>query len=314
MTPEKIPYPARRTYLWAYPDEMHTYEKARDIFVRMRRQAPEHDNPARFKALTLTLEAIAHLSHNQGIDKFPGPKLHKLLCKSALAADWCPDLNAKQRAACPQHVKVDPETGQELYKCPKCNEVKPVSEFLKPVTAAQRRLWGWDNAYASRTTKAKTCRTCRHKAQQRSVKQATAAQARQALRKYERAILSGALNVRSAAQSEGRTPELLSIVYDYWQALLNKVMSSTRASRHTAALSPHEPTLSFYDLKMEMLLKAKENFDIAAEAGQLIAYTVPSPHWTMLLNKDDLITLQFAHAHMTTARRDELVRGRTPSI
>jgi hypothetical protein len=169
MTTVKIPYPARRKYNWAYPTEEHTYDDARLIFIRMMRQSPAQDNPARHQAFTLALEALDHLSHNQNVDKFPGPKLHKLLCKSALAADWCPDLGAKQREACAQPVEGSPD----MYRCPKCRAIKPIQDFLKPVTTAQRKLWGWTNPQVARTTKAKTCNTCRTNARIRQERQAT---------------------------------------------------------------------------------------------------------------------------------------------
>jgi hypothetical protein len=306
MTPEKIPYPARRTYLWAYPTEVHTYESARDLFARMRKQAPEHDNPARFKALTLALEALAHLSHHQGVEAFPGPKLHKLLCKSALAADWCPDLGEKQRAACAQPVEGSPG----MYRCPKCREIKPVTEFLKTVSAAQRRLWGWNNPQAVRKTKAKTCRTCRDKAQQSAARKSDRALAKQARAAFEKAVKNGVL---STAVND---PGMLSKVFDYWQTVFKTATRSTQLARQKVASSTtiHTSTLAFYDVKVTLLTLAQERFDLAADAGQLAPYIVPAPHWTMFLTPEELTTIQTAHVTMTADRRDELVRGRTPSI
>lgn len=308
MTAPKIPYPARRTYKWAYADIVHTYAQARDIFIRMRRQSPESDNPARFKALTLVLDALVHLNHTQDVDTFPGPKLHKLLCKSALAADWCPDLGAKQRAACAQPVEGGAE-GEELYRCPKCREIKPLSAFLKAVTPAQRKVWGWNNALSARTTKAKTCNTCRHKAQQRSARYADRQSAKAAIRVYERAVLRGLLTPGSVESGEN-----IAMVVDAWQAILSRALSSTRAARHTAALVPHAPTLAFYDLKMSLLAKAQQNLSEAVEANRLADYVIPAPHWTQCISREDFCTLHYAHAQMLEARREDQVRGRTPAI
>lgn len=302
----KIPYPARRNYMWAYPDEVHSYEQARDLFARMRRQAPETDNPARFKALTLALEALAHLSHHQGVEAFPGPKLHKLLCKSALAADWCPDLGAKQREACAQPVEGSPD----MYRCPKCRKVLPLADFLKPVSTAQRTLWGWDNAHSARTTKAKTCKTCRSKAQQSAARKSDRAAAKQARAAFEKAVKNGVL---STAVDD---PDMLSKVFDYWQTVFKTTVRSSTLARQKIAGStnPHASTLAFYDLKVALLTLAQERFNIAADAGQLAPYIVPAPHWTLFLTPEELAAIQTAHVTMTAERRDELVRGRTPSI
>lgn len=297
MTP-KIPYPARRKYMWAYPQEVHTYEQARDLFVRMRRQAPETDNPARFKALTLALEALAHLSHHQGVEAFPGPKLHKLLCKSALAADWCPDLGAKQREACAQPVEGSPD----MYRCPKCREIKPLADFLKPVTAAQRTMWGWDNAHSARTTKAKTCKTCRVNAEQRKIKHAERVDARRAAQRYQDAVAAGGVTSNADA---------MPLVFDYWTAMFPRLIHATRMAR---SKSIHPQTKEFYRLKFDMLALAKERFDTAADAGQLAPYAVPAPHWTLFLDKDELLEIQLAHVRMTTTRRQDDVRGKLPEL
>ncbi len=312
MTTQKIPYPARRKYTWAYPNEVHSYEYARDLFARMRRQSPESDNPARFKALTMALEALAHLSHHQGVDIFPGPKLHKLLCKSALAADWCPDLGAKQRAACAQPVSADDVEGgdslQPMYRCPKCQQIQPLTEFLKPVSEAQRERWGWTGRHSNRTTKAKTCRTCRHKEQQRSTRQSARDEAKRTILAFEKVVADGVLSTAT------QDPKMLALVADYWQALFNKGTNATRTAYSNASVTPHAPTMAFYALKTELLALAKDRFDTAYDSGQLSPYIVTSPHWTLFLEADELEELQILHARMAIARRNEDIRGRVPSI
>lgn len=319
MTTVKIPYPARRKYTWAYPNEVHSYEQARDLFARMRRQSPEDDNPSRFQALTIALEALAHLSHYQGVDIFPGPKLHKLLCKSALAADWCPDLGAKQRAACAQPVDGGDSSQyaqyaqyahptHSLYRCPKCQQVKPLTEFLKPVTDAQRERWGWTNAHSARTTKAKTCRDCRHKEHQRSTRQSARDEAKRTIIAFEKAVADGVLSTAT------QDPEMLALVADYWQALFTKSISATRTAYSNASVTPHAPTLEFYARKTERIKLAKERFEVAYDSGQLSPYIVTSPHWTLFLEADELEELLVAHTRMTVARRDDDIRGRTPSV
>jgi hypothetical protein len=194
----KVPYPARRKYQWAYPTEEHTYDDARLIFSRMMRQSPAQDNPARHQAFTLALEALDHLSHNQNVDKFPGPKLHKLLCRSALAADWCPDLGAKQRAACAQPV----------------------------VGSAQRKLWGWTNPQVTRTTKAKTCNNCRTNTRIRQERQAARTQAKHLVETYQKLVASGDLS--------GVAP----ILIDYWSALFTHTIQATKAIKNKSPHAP----------------------------------------------------------------------------
>jgi hypothetical protein len=295
MTTVKIPYPARRKYNWAYPTEEHTYDDARLIFIRMMRQSPAQDNPARHQAFTLALEALDHLSHNQNVDKFPGPKLHKLLCKSALAADWCPDLGAKQREACAQPVEGSPD----MYRCPKCRAIKPIQDFLKPVTTAQRKLWGWTNPQVARTTKAKTCNTCRTNARIRQERQATRTQIRHLTDTYQKLVASGDLSA------------ITPILIDYWSALFAQNIQATKAVKNK---SPHAPTTAFYALKVELLEIASQRFETAADSGQMDDYAVAAPHWTMFLEPGEMTDLQIAHVRMSTARRSEQVRGRVPVI
>jgi hypothetical protein len=195
-----------------------------------------------------------------------------------------------------------------MYRCPKCREIKPLTEFLKPVSAAQRERWGWTNAHSARTTKAKTCRTCRHKEQQRSTRQSARDEAKRTILAFESAVADGVLSTAT------QDPEMLALVADYWQALFTKSTNATRTAYANASVTPHAPTMAFYALKTELLTLAKERFDIAYDSGQLAPYIVAAPHWTLFLEADEIEEIQITHTRMTVARRDDDIRGRNPSV
>lgn len=286
------PYPSRRKYVWSTPETVHTYEQARAIFSKMMRQAAQEDNPARYKTFETALEALKQLNHGQGVEMFPGPKLHRLLCKAALAAGWCTDLNTIQKYAS-NPVEVD----KGMFRCPKCQEVKPLEDFLKKVSPSQRKNWGWADGGSNRMTKAKTCIACRKKAADRLRACSERSEYRKAVKAYDKAVTDGKITAQH--------------VFDYWQAVFPVLVASGKTLRNKAT---HAPTLDFYNERLILLEQAKERFNHEVDCGHIDRYAIPSPHWTMFISDEALIELQFSHARMRKARELEGIRGRTPEL
>lgn len=295
----KTPYPARRRYAWASPDNDMAYEDALRLFITMRKQAPVQRNPQRWQALTLAAESVEHLHRAQGVQTFRGDRLHKLLCKAALAADWCPDLNTIQRLRAPVPVETDGEGGfATMLLCRGCGQTRHWESFLTKMTEGQRRKWNLPET-STRKVRSRLCSHCRDAKAATLRHRAERKDARQTERSYTRAVLDNDIE-----QAE-------TLFEQHWGRLLHMTIGTTRSQIKRAA---HEPTREFLEHKLHALLAAQETQQAAAESGNAARYILPAADWTIFLSESDRRALIERHARTVFARREDNIGGRHPTI
>ena len=285
----QVPYPARRKYKWAEPDVTMSYEHACKMFAKARLQAYSAGATHRYKAFDLVIQSLTTLSEDRGINEFPGPKLHKLLCKAALAAGWCTDLNAIQRK---RVAKLAPDQA-DVYICPSCGEAKHKDEYMVPASPAQCAMWGWGSKKKDKKVRARVCRTCHEKKNRVRIAKVKRLDANRIAKEYENLVAKQ--GYRAA----------LHLAYDYWS---EKIKRSIHSNKIALTASTHQPTLDYYQLRLELLSIALENLTIAVQDETFIET------WTHLLSPRDQKQLYDTYAQLLTLRRNEFIRGTPPAL
>jgi hypothetical protein len=295
----KTPYPARRKYKWASPYIDMPYEDAIQLFLTMRKQSTPQRNPQRWQSFTLAAESVEFLHRSQNVQTFRGDRLHKLLCKAALAADWCPDLNAIQRLRAPVPVKTDDEGSfATMLLCRGCGQARPWDSFLTKMTDAQRRRWGLPNT-STRKVRSRLCSHCRDAKASILRQRANRKEAQQVERSYTQAILDNDIE-----QAE-------TLFEQHWGRMLHMAIGNTRSQIKRAA---HEPTREFLEHKLQALLAAQEVQQAAAESGNAARYILPAADWTIFLSDHDRRALIEKHIRTVLERREDNISGRHPTI
>lgn len=296
----KTPYPARRKYEWAHPGNNLGYEEAILLFAKMRKQSTPQRNPQRWQALTLAAESVEFLHRSQNVKMFRGDRLHKLLCKAALAADWCPDLNELQRQRAPVPIEARTEDGRPmtLLLCRGCGEARPWDSYLAKMTDAQRRKWGLPET-STRRVKTMLCSHCRENRASKLRQQEYRKEAEHVQRAYVRAVLSD--DIEQAQH----------LFEQYWGRVFSVAIAHARIQ---IKKSTHEPTRAFLEHKLHALLAAQEIQQAAAESGNAARYILPAADWTIFLSEHDRRALIEKHARTVFARREDNIGGRHPTI
>lgn len=298
----KTPYPARRKYKWAEPNTTLSYVEAIDLFVRMRKQSPVRKNPERFRALTLAAESVEHLHRVKGVASFPGPRLHKLLCKAALAADWCPDISALlSRKAI---LVTDDEHNTPLdglstrMRCPSCGDVHPSSSFMVPMTAAQRRRWNIDDD-STRKVRARSCAKCRAHKAQRLANRDEVKENYKTVREYTRALI----------KNDHAT--IRALFEPYWLQTFHRLIHSLNSASHRAL---HDPTRAFMELRMTYLTQALETMEAATRSGNIEQYAYTGADWMVFLTQEERRHLLDEHTKAVFARKEDGIHTRHPAL
>lgn len=291
----KIPYPARRRYEWAVASNTITHPEALALFDKMRKSQQRRDkNPQRWDALLLASASVEHLYHTKHITAFPGDRLHKLLIKAALKTDWCPDLNAVQRARRATPVEGD----SNLLRCPGCGLDRPFTSFLVPVSAKQADRWGLAPDTKQRT-KGRICDSCR------DVKAARLrlADRRRAARSVEVHYLKAVLNEDFE--------QAISLFEDYWSQHIRQHIDAAEGALKRCQ---HLPTRDFYTLKLHALMAALEVAHTCATSDAVYKYLTPHNDWTAFLSDDDRQRLIQTHIETIIQRRQDRIIARHPRI
>lgn len=277
------PYPQTRRYIWAAEGNVLTYQEALRI-ARIGTHTKRPEDAPRVQAYQKLLDAVQAV-HAKGVHRFPGPKLHRLLCAAALQTGWCTDMKAVQAKRRPPASGAVPEGQRWCYTCARC---LPLAVFQarpskKEITA---RRW---SPYTTRTITRQQCGDCRQSIKRSKIKGAQRAQ------------------VQDTAQAfETRPTPALAV--RFFEDVIKR--HATAAKQGLRYLQPGTPAHAFQSAKLEALTHARDELNRLIDEGQVDTLCDGGTHWMRLVSEDTWMRLVQLHQDCVNT----MPRGRAPRL
>jgi len=273
-------YPEKRTFNWEEKDRL-PFHWAIDMCSHALKQRGTEPRKATYIAVLQALEAIDHMHEPQYIST---KKLKSMLVAAAQEHGWyMKDPATLPRPKAPEGVPPD------MKWCRRCQDVKPVDDFMTTPTPAKARTYGWKEDTTIKVV-GHLCKACRKAKQQQGARKtrrrsgkdklsdlARRANPAEAKRHDTYAKLMGELKVhaariRAAYSNVKRTFDTPEGVYHEYQFRTDELRQ-------------------FYESKKVLVSAAMDRLD--AKLGE----TAPLPDtWGMLLTRDEQVELSNLHA------------------